>query len=113
MLLKTLLQGILFYNFVAKNGSIERTAFQRSALFNLNMENTRLNIGLISKEKSPTLVYCTQCCLAIESCKSINYRASTMECEILSANALESRTDLFEDKAGWDHYESLQQVRSL
>eukprot|EP00795_Rhopilema_esculentum_P015078 gene15078-6245_t len=34
-----------------------------------------------------------------------------MECEILSANALESRTDLFEDKAGWDHYESLQEGR--
>ncbi|XP_065055107.1 uncharacterized protein LOC135683702 [Rhopilema esculentum] len=111
MWLKTLYQAILFYNFIATNGSIRRNIFQRTGLFNLYMENTRLNIGPISKNKSPTLLYCIQFCLAIESCKSINYKASTMECEILSANALESRTDLFEDKAGWDHYESLQEGR--
>ncbi|XP_065054823.1 uncharacterized protein LOC135683490 [Rhopilema esculentum] len=107
MWLKTLFQAIALFNFVATNGSIKRSALQ-SVLFNLNMENTRLNIGPISKNKSPTLLYCTQCCLVIESCKSINYKASTMECEILSANVWERKTDLLRDETGWDHYGLLQ-----
>ena len=107
MLLTTLYGAIVFYNFVATNGSIERTALQRTAQFHLNMENTKLNNGLVSKRKSSSLLSCTQFCIKIESCKSINYRTSTMECEILSANALESSSDLLENEAGWDHYEPL------
>ncbi|XP_065055022.1 uncharacterized protein LOC135683639 [Rhopilema esculentum] len=107
MWLNTLYQAIVFYNFVTTNGSIEKTAFHRTALLHLNMENTRLKSGLISKEKLPTVLSCTQRCIKIESCKSINYKASTMECEILSANTLESSSDLLEDEPGWDHHEPL------
>ena len=107
MWLKTLFQAIVFNSFFTTDGLTERTAFQLTALFHRNLENTRLNIGLISKENSPTLLLCTQRCIKIESCKSINYRASTMDCEILSANVLESSSDLLEDEAGWDHYEPL------
>ena len=106
-MLTTLYRAIVFYNFVATIWSIERTALQRTALFHLHIENTMLKSGLISKEKSPTLLSCTQRCIKINSCKSVNYRASTMECEILSANVLESSSDLLEDEAGWDHYETL------
>ena len=91
---------------------IQSTSFTQSAVFEAtDTDKVLVGYKVMHSVTAPTLMYCTQLCIAMDHCRSINFKETADEnnCQILdidksSASAQIQRVD------GWIHYERIAQV---
>ena len=91
---------------------IQRTSFRQGAVFEAS-DTDKVLVGykIMHSVTAPSLMHCTQRCIVVDKCRSINFKEAGHEnnCQILdidkrNANAQIQRVD------GWIHYEPIAQV---
>ena len=111
---KMTITGISFlFALVTLSLQIERDDRNRSAMFNVMAENSRLSGDVIEARTVRFVSRCPQLCLINKACKSFNYNIETMLCEILKVNLNEVGKGRLIPASGWMYYDAVIKVINL